>query len=313
MQPTAHFPVPYRGPAGRRRTLHGKRKDEDVNVTGGFKERFLRVVSYPWPLRLALARAVLRRVPLFSYADRLSIGAVMWPYYGYCIYHAARLATALGYPRISVIEFGCGGGNGLVAAERHIAEIARLFPIEIELYGFDTGAGLPPPRDYRDMPHYFQGGLYRMDRRALEQKLTRAALVIGDVKETCRRFFAEHGAAPVGCMLHDLDYYSSTRDALALFDAGPAHFLPRVFIYFDDVIGDETWLCNDYAGERLAITEFNRDHADQKIAPIPSLPIQFPSRWAHQVYIRHDFAHPRYNDFVGAAQQRSHQDAIQLR
>jgi hypothetical protein len=40
----------------------------------------------------------------------------------------------------------------------------NLFCVDIELYGFDSGSGLPPPLDYRDMPHYFRAGLYEMDR-----------------------------------------------------------------------------------------------------------------------------------------------------
>jgi len=48
-------------------------------------------------------------------------------------------------------------------------------------YGFDSGSGLPPPRDYRDMPYYFRAGLYQMDRQALERNLKLAKLVIGDV------------------------------------------------------------------------------------------------------------------------------------
>jgi hypothetical protein len=68
---------------------------------------------------------------------------------------AAILASLLGYPKISVIEFGCGGGNGLLNAEMHINEVMKIFAVDIELYGFDCGSGLPSPRDYRDMPHYF--------------------------------------------------------------------------------------------------------------------------------------------------------------
>jgi hypothetical protein len=34
--------------------------------------------------------------------------------------------------------------------------------------------------------------------------------------------------------LHDLDCYSSTRDALKVLEAEPKHYLPRKFHYFDD-------------------------------------------------------------------------------
>ena len=36
-------------------------------------------------------------------------------------------------------------------------------------------------------------------------------------------------------------------------------------MYFDDIIGDDTWLCNEFTGERLAIREFNQEHRSKKI------------------------------------------------
>ena len=80
------------------------------------------------------------------------------------------------------------------------------------------------------MPHYFRPGLYEMDRSSLERRLKRANLVIGDIRETCMTFLQKYKPAPIGCMLHDLDYYSSTRDALALFD-GEASYFSAASIY----------------------------------------------------------------------------------
>jgi hypothetical protein len=125
------------------------------------KDVLLKILTYPWPLRAVLAREIIKKLSLFSYKDRLSIGAIDYSYYGYCIFQAAKLAKLLNYPRIGVIEFGCGGGNGLLAAEMHIAEVMKIFAVDIELYGFDMGSGLPSPRDYRDVPHYFKAGLYK--------------------------------------------------------------------------------------------------------------------------------------------------------
>ncbi|MEI9981801.1 MAG: hypothetical protein WDN69_00390 [Aliidongia sp.] len=73
------------------------------------RDLLLRILTYPRPFRFALTR---RTVPLlFSYQDRLALGEIDRPHYGYCIFQAARLAELLGYPKISVIEFGCGGGR----------------------------------------------------------------------------------------------------------------------------------------------------------------------------------------------------------
>jgi hypothetical protein len=278
------------------------------------RDLLLKVLTHPQPLRPLLARRLIKRLSLFSYQDRLLIGAVDRPSYGYCIFQAAKLASSIGYPKISAAEFGCGGGNGLVDAERHISELKKIFALDIELYGFDLGSGLPRPRDYRDMPYYFRPGLYEMDRQTLERKLKHAKLVIGDVNDTCPRFFHDYNPAPIGCMFYDLDYYSSTSAALALLDAGSSHFLPRVFMYFDDIIGNnDTWLCSDFTGERLAIQEFNRTHDMQKISRNHYLPVRYPNQWwPDHIYIYHDFAHPKYNDFVGEKEQLLHEDAIRL-
>jgi len=37
-----------------------------------------------------------------------------------------------GYPKIGVIEFGCGGGNRLACAEKDIVKVEKIFPIKID-------------------------------------------------------------------------------------------------------------------------------------------------------------------------------------
>jgi hypothetical protein len=280
---------------------------------GHMSSRLPRILNHRAPLR-ALARKAIQAFSLFSYEDRLRICAIERPHYGHCLYEAAKLAARLEYPRISVIEFGCGGGNGLLNAEMHISELERLFPVKFELYGFDSGQGLPPPEDYRDFSHYFKSGNFKMDAQHLRSRLNRAKLIIGNVKETCSSFFAEHKASPIGCIFHDLDFYSSTKDAFTLFEADSSHFLPRVFMYFDDIIGDNTWLVNEFAGELLAIDEFNRDHRLQKIAVNRAMQHMYSDQlWSHQIYAYHDFQHPEYNKFVADKEVREHENAITLR
>jgi hypothetical protein len=259
------------------------------------------------------AKMFIKRFSLLSYERRLSIQAVERPHYGYCIFQTAKLASLLGHTKISVIEFGCGGGNGLLNAEKHIEEVMKTFPVNIDLYGFDLGKGLPCPVDYRDMPHYFRSGFYAMDRESLERKLKRAKLVIGDVRDTCSTFLQKYNPAPIGCMFHDLDFYSSTRDALTLFDGASSYFLPRVFMYFDDIIGDDVWLPNEFTGELLAIDEYNQNHRSKKICKNQYVPKRYPnSSWPDQIYIHHDFEHPRYNDFIADKEQVGHRSGIRL-
>jgi hypothetical protein len=190
------------------------------------------------------------------------------PNYGYCVYNGAQLAKRLGYERISIIEFGVAGGNGLLNLESHAKTISKLFGIEIEVYGFDIAEGLPSPTDYRDIPFAWQKGFYQMDYKELQKRLRFAKLIIGDVKETTKSFFSDYNPAPIAAVLWDLDYYSSTIAAMRLFDADDKYLLPRIFNYFDDIVGDSIELHGDFIGERLAINEFNTLHEQRKFAPV---------------------------------------------
>jgi hypothetical protein len=242
-----------------------------------------------------------------DYATRLEYDVLPRPNYAYCVYQAARLAQRLGHSRISVLEFGVAGGNGLVALEDHADQVGRELGMEIEVYGFDTGAGLPPPVDYRDLPYHWQAGFFKMDRAALESRLRRAKVVYGDIRQTVHDFVSKYNPAPVAAVMHDMDYHSSTAAGLSLFDNDPAAFLPRVYCYFDDIIGSEVELYNDYTGQRLAIEEFNRDHPTKKVARNYHLVTrEHVKTWYHQIFIYHDFEHPDYNKFVSdKAQQLS--------
>ena len=256
---------------------------------------------YRMPLRVAFMKNALQRMPWVSYAKRLRYNALFRPQYGYCMYNAALLAQSLGYQEISVIEFGVAGGNGLVNVERHVREITKELGIKFQVYGFDIGSGLPKPQDYRDMPYMWQEGFYPMNREQLEGKLKFAKLVIGDVAQTCSTFFDDYSPAPIGCVLFDLDYYSSTMGAFKIFDAGPQEFLPRVYCYFDDVLSEALRAGSEYVGVLRAIGDFNDSNADKKIAKIPSLSVsrKIPAFWNEEIYVFHDFSHPKYCDFIG--------------
>ena len=74
------------------------------------------------------------------------------PQYIWGVLQGAALGKVLGIERISVIEFGIAGGAGLIAMERAAELAEEMVGIEINVYGFDTGVGMPKPADYRDVP-----------------------------------------------------------------------------------------------------------------------------------------------------------------
>lgn len=256
------------------------------------------------PLR-SIVKRLIARLELGSFEFRYRIEALQRMQYAYIMFEAAKLAAKLKQPRISVLEFGVAGGAGLLWMERYAEEIEGVFPVEIEIYGFDTGAGLPPPTDYRDLPYHWKEGFFAMDKATLESRLKRAKLVMGNVADTCKTFFRDYKPAPIGAVAHDLDFYSSTVDGLKLFAAEPRHLMPRMFCYFDDTIGSDIELYSDFTGERLAIEEFNSVNKERKIA----VPHYLRAReglgtWRHQIWICHLFDHADYNRFVGEENQQ---------
>lgn len=144
-----------------------------------------------------------------------------------------------------------------------------------------------------------------MDEDALRAKLKRAKLVLGDIRDTAGDFFKKYQPAPVAAVSHDFDYYSSTAAALQMFDAPGNNFLPRVFCYFDDTVGSNLELYNEYTGQRGAINDFNQNHTDKKLCPpvyLKSRPIQEP--WYQQIYVHHHFSHPDYCQFIAESNQQ---------
>ena len=106
------------------------------------------------------------------------------PNYTWALLHAGYLAKTLGMRRISAIEFGVAGGNGLLALENAAELVEQKIGVKVDVYGFDTGAGLPPPLDYRDLPNLYTETAYRMDVDKLKERLKRARLILGLVEET---------------------------------------------------------------------------------------------------------------------------------
>jgi hypothetical protein len=224
-------------------------------------------------------------------------------WYTWGVLQGARLAKVLGIDHVSVIEFGVAGGNGLVSLERIAEKVGGVFGVTIDAYGFDSGGGLPKPQDYRDCPNLFSPGHYPMDEEKLRKRLHSARLVLGLVEDTVSEFIASR-PAPVAFISFDLDYYSSTMQAFKLLEAAPALLLPRVYCYFDDIMG---FTYSDYNGERLAIMEFNASHGSRKISPIYGLKyfLSAPhaqSDWAEMFYMVHIFDHELYEREDGSAE-----------
>src|SRR5690606_31846203 len=93
------------------------------------------------------------------------------PGYTWGILQAAVLARSLNIERIGAIELGVAGGNGLQAMEDIADAVRDSLGVEVDVHGFDTGQGLPKPRDHRDTPNLWAAGAYPMDAAALRGRL----------------------------------------------------------------------------------------------------------------------------------------------
>lgn len=217
--------------------------------------RYLKRLAAEPPFRL-LSRMLVRAFAK-SAETRARWGADDYAAYQVGIVGAAKEAQSEGVQEISVVEFGVASGRGLLAMERHARAAESLTSVRIRVVGFDSGEGLPPLGGYRDHPDYWQRGDFPMDfgklTRQLEQRRTR--LVIGNLADTVPAFLEEGAFPPLGFISFDVDLYSSTKDALAILRGSKRRMLRRTLLYFDDV---NNFVSHSWAGERLAVTEFNQ-------------------------------------------------------
>ena len=77
-----------------------------------------------------------------------------------------------------------GEGSGLLSLEEYTEEIKKILGVQIDIYGFDTGQGLPKPIDYRDLPYHWKEGFFSMDKNDLVKKLKKAKLILGNIETT---------------------------------------------------------------------------------------------------------------------------------
>jgi hypothetical protein len=221
---------------------------------------------------------------------------VGYSHYLYGLLCGARTARAIGVQSFTAIEFGVAGGNGLVAMEQYAALVEQQWGISINLVGFDTSSGLPHRTNPRDCPFAFRGGEFAMDERKLRSRLLRAELRLGDVADTVRAFASEQ-FAPIGFISNDLDLYTSTRDSFHLLNLEPHRLLPRVAMYFDDLLG---YPYTSVTGEWSAINEFNTVCENRQLGKIHGLkyalgPHYRFAHWTEEFFVLHVFDHPAYN------------------
>ena len=176
------------------------------------------------------------------------------PKYGLQLIYALWQAKLCGYQKVTAVEFGVASGRGLSALENYAQDFSSKFDIEVIVQGFDTGRGLPSPQDYRDHPEIWTGGDY-------SARYT-GPVIYGDIKNTLPQYIENWGDSVLGFVSLDLDLYSSTINAMPIFEMSPDQYLPSVMVHLDDTNTQLTM--NPWCGAELAVNEFNNTHTMRK-------------------------------------------------
>jgi hypothetical protein len=250
--------------------------------------RFVRKI---WT-RLLGEASWIRRYGDFRARERY--GLISRPNYLYGMLRAADVARYFGKQRIIAAEFGVASGAGLLNMIELAQLIRRETGIQIDVVGFDTGAGLPPFEGYKNHPELWSPGDFTMENRdELRRKIEgRAEMIWGDITETVGPFVSSlEENAPLGFISVDVDIYSAAKSALTCLGGAPEKYLPAISMYFDDV---RFFFANEWSGELLAIKEFNEQHQMRKIGLDHSLPGRRPGEaegWYSSMYVCHVLDH----------------------
>jgi len=171
--------------------------------------------------------------------------------------------------------------------------------VEFVFVGFDSGVGMPCSTSKYDLPYMWHQGQFDMRNSNVIGELEKSNLILGPISESIKDFNSSGVFPPVGAVVFDVDYYTSTLDALSIFAKDPRLFLPRMPLYFDDCIGTELEMHIDFIGERRAIREFNESQDEVKIGQSYYLGTSASKmRWKQKIWYAHLFSHPRYSERV---------------
>jgi hypothetical protein len=235
-------------------------------------------------------------VALFgSFTQRVGFDLILRQHNAYAILNAAQRARVQGVRKITIVEFGVAAGAGLLNMCNIAKRAAKETGVEISVVGFDSGTGMPQSFGYRDHPDLYQEGDFPMDFAALRAKLpSNCELILGQLKDTVPSFIARrlNADAPIAYVVVDVDYYSSTVEALKILGGRPEYYLPLTLVFLDDIAEDHH---NPFAGELLAIREYNDSEEYRKICRHDFLECRRVFRnasWLKQIYYLHVMDHP---------------------
>jgi len=239
-----------------------------------------RIFGYDKPLRVAFLKYLTIKFKKFR------------PHYETILLESALEAKKIGYKKISILELGVAGGNGIIALEKYKKKIEKNINIKINIYGFDYGEGLPDTNNKFDLPFFWSAGEYKIDKEKLN-KICDSKIFFGDINNTFKEFIKTNPDS-ISAIFFDLDYYTSSKKFLDQLPEIKNFLSPRVYCYFDNVFNVNHYM-NEHIGELLAIKEFNKENKDIKIGKSlgNSSDFKFPTG-NENLFMLHNFAHKDY-------------------
>ncbi|MAV64846.1 MAG: hypothetical protein CMG00_06630 [Candidatus Marinimicrobia bacterium] len=233
-----------------------------------------------------------------SYRKKTDYDLIVRQQNAFGLFESADMAISLGKKRVTVIEFGVASGAGLINIQKIAENVTKHTGIEFDIFGFDTGMGMPKPKSFRDHPELYSKGDFPMDYKNLSKLINKnTKLVIGEIDKTLIEF-CEHSFedSPIGYISIDVDYYSSTLDALKVFNMKSDQYLPRVIVYLDDI---EEPSHNSWCGEIAAINQFSQSNDLRKIEKyffLKNHRLFKNANWIDHIYQAHILDHPVRNN-----------------
>jgi len=103
-----------------------------------------------------------------SYRMKSDYDLILRSQHAYALFKAADLAKSEKKESVTVIEFGVATGAGLFNIQEIAKNVTKDTGIKFDIYGFDSGEGMPPPVSYKDHPELYQEGDFPMDFEKLQ-------------------------------------------------------------------------------------------------------------------------------------------------
>ena len=226
----------------------------------------------------------LRNPSKSKFLELIKKGLIPRPHYALGLILSAEQAINLGYKSIKVIELGCFNFDGIIDLEHYASDIKKFINIDIQIYGFTLKSGLPKTnqnsfdRLYRWSPDEFG-----YSKKQNYKNIKKSKIYFGNIKDTIPKFKKDIKKkiteSPIGFIIFDLDFYTSTKKALSLLKMNENSYIPRPYLYFDDHS-----FSSKYEGERKAIMEFNSKEKN-KISDIGEFAEQLSILWSKWIYL----------------------------